>query len=83
MKHDASGFEFLKDGWNVGVIKEDGYVTGFAGSEAKNQLKNSLVFGALDIGAGSVVFLADDPLFRAFWQGGKMLFANAVFLVQH
>jgi hypothetical protein len=25
--------------------------------------------------------LVDNPLFRAFWENGKMVFANAVFMV--
>jgi hypothetical protein len=33
------------------------------------------------MGRGSVVYLADDPLFRMFWQNGKLLFANAIFMV--
>ena len=28
-----------------------------------------------------VVFLADDVLFRSFWENGKLLLCNAVFLV--
>jgi hypothetical protein len=31
LKQDAGVFEFLKDGWNVGVMKKDAYVTGFIG----------------------------------------------------
>jgi hypothetical protein len=27
------------------------------------------------------VYMADDPLFRSFWENGKLLFCNAVFLV--
>jgi hypothetical protein len=27
------------------------------------------------------VFLADDVLFRSFWENGKLLLCNAVFLV--
>ena len=30
---------------------------------------------------GNIVFFADDPIFRNFWENGKMLLANAVFLV--
>jgi hypothetical protein len=81
LKQDANVYEFLKDGWNVGVIKKTNYVTGFAGSQVKRDLKDGLVFGVTNRGAGSVVFLADNPLFRQFWQGGKLLFSNAVFLV--
>jgi len=32
-------------------------------------------------GKGTVVYFADDLIFRSFWQNGKMMFANAVFLV--
>ncbi|HEX8278171.1 MAG TPA: zinc carboxypeptidase, partial [Segetibacter sp.] len=81
LKQDPNVYEFLKDGWNVGVLKKDNYVSGFAGTKVKSQLKDGLVFGVVTAGTGSLVFLADDPLFRQFWEGGKLLFANAVFLV--
>jgi len=82
LKQNADVYEFLKDGWNVGVIKKSNYVTGFAGIKVKNQLKDGLVLGVTNMGSGSVVFFADDPLFREFWEGGKLLFCNAVFLVK-
>jgi len=69
------------DGWNVGTIKKNGYVEGFVGQKAKEKLKDGLLFGVQSIGRGSVVYLADDPLFRSFWQNGKLLFSNAVFMV--
>lgn len=81
LKQNANVYEFLKDGWNVGVIKKSNYIAGFAGAKIKNQLKDGLLFGVTNIGNGAVVFLADDPLFRQFWEGGKLLFSNAVFLV--
>ncbi len=81
IKQDTNLFEFIKDGWNVGIIKKDAYVTGFAGTRVKNKLKDGVLFGVQHIGNGSVVYLADDPLFRNFWENGKLLFANAVFLV--
>ena len=31
------------------------------------------------MGSGQVVYFVDNPLFRCFWQQGKLLFANAVF----
>lgn len=82
LKQDDNVYDFLKDGWNVGIIKKSNYVTGFAGTKVKNQLKDGLIFGVTNIGSGSVVFLADDPLFRQFWEGGKLLFCNAVFFVR-
>jgi hypothetical protein len=39
------------------------------------------VFGVEDKGQGQVVYLVDNPLFRAFWENGKMVFANAVFML--
>jgi hypothetical protein len=81
LKQDANVYEFLKEGWNVGIIKKNNYVTGFAGTKVKTQLKDGLIFGVTNIGNGSVIFLADNPLFRQFWEGGKLLFCNAVFLV--
>lgn len=81
LKQDNSLYEYLKDGWNVGVFKKDAYVTGFAGAKVKDKLKDGLLFGVQDMGAGSVVYLSEDPLFRNFWENGFLLFANAVFLV--
>lgn len=81
LKQDAKVFEYLKDGWNVGVIKQDNYVTGFAGNKVKQKLVDGLVFGVMEMGSGSVILMADNPLFRQFWEGGRLLFCNAVFLV--
>ena len=81
LKQDASIYEFMKDGWNVGVLKKDNYVAGFSGFKVKNKLKDGTLFGVYEMGNGSVVYLADNPLFRLFWENGKMLFSNAVFMV--
>ena len=82
LKQDENVYEFIQeDGWNVGVIKKDNYVSGFTGNKAKARLKDGLIFGVQDLGRGKVVYLADDPLFRSFWENGKLLFCNAVFLV--
>lgn len=80
LKQDANIFEFMKDGWNVGVLKKDAYVTGFSGVKVKAKLKDGLLFGTVGMGSGSVVLLADNPMFRQFWENGKLLFCNAVFL---
>jgi len=83
LKLDDKVYQYLSDGWNVGVVKKDNYVTGFVGSQAKKKLTDGLIFGVQDLGNGSVVYLADDPLFRSFWENGKLLFSNAVFMVGH
>lgn len=81
LKQDANLYEFMKDGWNVGVLKKDGYVTGFSGSKVKAKLKDGLLFGVEEMGSGSVIYLADNPMFRMFWENGKLLFCNALFMV--
>ncbi len=81
LKQDGRLYEFLKDGWNVGVVKQSDYISGFVGSKLKPKLEDGLLFGVTDYGNGNVVVLSDDVLFRLFWQNGKMLFTNAVFLV--
>ena len=81
LKQDANIYEFMKDGWNVGVLKKENYVTGFSGFKVKNKLKDGTVLGAMEMGNGSVIFFADNPIFRLFWDNGKLLLCNAVFLV--
>jgi len=82
LKQDNTMYEFFKEmGWNVGVLKKDNQVAGFVGSKLKDKLKDGLIFGVQDMGQGSVIYLADDPLFRSFWENGKLLFSNAVFMV--
>ncbi|UOR05713.1 zinc carboxypeptidase [Hymenobacter aerilatus] len=79
---DPLNYQFLGDGgWNVGVLKKNSYAAGFTGVQARRQLVDTFVLGAQELGRGQVVYMADNPLFRAFWQGGKLLFSNAVFLV--
>jgi Zinc carboxypeptidase len=82
LKQDDNVYEFIKEGgWNVGVIRKDNYVSGFTGNKAKERLKDGVIFGVQDLGRGEIIYMADDPLFRSFWENGKLLFCNAVFLV--
>jgi hypothetical protein len=69
------------DDWNVGTIGKNGYVSGFAGFQSKQKINNGMLLGVQSLGRGSVVYLVDDPLFRSFWENGKLLFSNAVFMV--
>jgi hypothetical protein len=82
LKTNDLRFGFLDGDWNVGVIKGQAKpVQGFSGKYINKSLDNSLVFGVEEKGRGNVVYLIDNPLFRSFWENGKMLFANAVFMV--
>ena len=54
-------------------------MTGFVGSDTKNKLSKSLLIGAEQRGKGQVIFFVDNPIYRGFWQNGKLFLANAVF----
>lgn len=82
LKRNGRRFAYLEDGWNVSIIEDKNkLVSGFSGANALNKVERSLVFGVEDLGRGNIIYMTDNPLFRAFWQNGKLLFGNAVFLV--
>ncbi|HSC52207.1 MAG TPA: M14 metallopeptidase family protein [Phnomibacter sp.] len=81
MKSDDVVYEFMKGGWNVGVMKKDAPVAGFVGNKAKTKLKDGVLFGELPMGQGSIIFMTDNVLFRNFWENGKLMMANALFMV--
>lgn len=82
LKQDDIMFDFLKPGgWNVGVIKKDNQVAGYVGSRLKNKIQDGVLFGVQDMGNGAIAFMADDVLFRSFWENGKLMLCNAVFFV--
>jgi len=75
-------YAYLDKGWNVGILKgKQKPLIGFAGVKINKALENTLVFGVEDKGRGNVVYMADNPMFRCFWENGKMIFSNAVFMV--
>ena len=84
LKISNAAYGLLNDGFNVGYLPEDPkIVSGFVGSEAKEKIENSLTFGVEPMGEGSFIYFVDNPLFRAFWQNGKLFFANSIFFVNN
>jgi len=83
LKMDDILYDFTKDGagWNAGVIKKDNQLAGFVGYKLKKKLKDGLLFATQNLGRGSVTYLTDDVMFRNFWENGKLMFCNAVFMV--
>jgi hypothetical protein len=81
IKTDDRIYEPLKKGYNAGMLKADGYVAGIAGKNVRKKLSSGFVFGTQSYGKGTIVYLSTDALFRSFWENGKKLFVNAVFLV--
>jgi hypothetical protein len=77
MKRTA-GYPFLASGSNIGYILDKEPVAGFAGFKYKDKIKNTLVIGSEKIGSGEVIYITDDPYFRAFWKSGRVLLGNVV-----
>jgi hypothetical protein len=77
MKRSA-GYPFLSSGYNIGYILDKEPVSGFAGFKYKDKIKNTIVIGSEKIGSGEVIYITDDPIFRAFWKSGRVLMGNVV-----
>ncbi|WP_422084047.1 M14 family metallopeptidase [Ulvibacterium sp.] len=71
---DTGSVVYLEEGTQVPVA-------GFAGIEAQKKMNRTLVFGVEKYGEGKVVYLVDNPLFRGFWENGKLFVANALFML--
>lgn len=52
LMRSPQAFSFLKEGFNVGVLKKNGYVSGFAGIAARKKLVDSVIYGVQDMGDG-------------------------------
>lgn len=83
LKLGSSAYSYLKNGYTVSYLEDNKAVSGFAGYKAAKNIKNTLVFGEHRIGSGSMIYMVDNPMFRAFWENGKLFFANAIFLVNN
>lgn len=81
LKTDEKIYEPLESGWNVGSLKANSYMAGVAGEKVKKKLNTGLLYGVQQVGRGTVVYLGTDVLFRSFWENGKQMFTNALFLV--
>ncbi|MCZ4224022.1 M14 metallopeptidase family protein [Pedobacter rhodius] len=79
LKTDRKIYEPLVKGWNVGQVNDKSLMSGIVGKKVREDLKTGLLIGVQDSGRGTIVYLANDPLFRNFWEGGKTLFGNIVF----
>lgn len=80
LKLGANAYNYLKKGFNVVRLEDNTVVSGFAGAKALKNQEKSLIFGEERIGKGSIVYMVDNPLFRGFWDNGKLFLANALFM---
>ncbi len=81
LKLGDDAYEYLDEGTVVFLESDTKPVAGFAGSEAQKKIGNTLIFGVERFGDGQVIYMVDNPLFRGFWENGKLFFANALFMV--
>lgn len=82
LKLGNRSFDYLDNGNAVYLATgQNKPFSGFAGSEAIKAIDKSLVFGTQRMGRGHVIYMVDNPLFRGFWENGKLFFANALFMV--
>lgn len=64
------------------IINKDGWITGFAGYKVKNKQDGATTVGSKSIGNGKIVYFFDNPLFRGFWENGKLQVANAIYFLR-
>lgn len=82
LKLGNSSYNYLDGGSAVYLSKNANTpVSGFAGSDAQKKIAETLIFGTERMGGGQVIYMVDNPLFRGFWENGKLFFANALFMV--
>jgi hypothetical protein len=82
LKNSSARFTYLNGGANAGVIaSSDSYRTGYAGYKIKSKMGESLAVGAERQGRGQIVYFVDNPIFRGFWESGKLVLSNAIFMV--
>ena len=79
LKGSTSNFAWLEDSGNAIYLDDTPDYLGFAGYKAKEKTRKTMIAGQQDLGAGSVVYFVDNPLFRSMWPCGKVLFSNALF----
>ncbi|MFK5973818.1 MAG: M14 family metallopeptidase [Flavobacteriaceae bacterium] len=82
LKLNDDTYEYMNTGTVVYLEQTTRPIAGFAGSEAQKKIANTLIFGVENYGDGQVVYMVDNPLFRGFWENGKLFFANALFMVR-
>ncbi len=82
LKNNSNKYAFLSNGSNAGIIaNNDAYRTGYIGFKIKSTMGESLAIGVENAGRGEIVYFVDDPIFRGFWESGKLVLSNAIYMV--
>ncbi|RNC87327.1 MAG: zinc carboxypeptidase [Winogradskyella sp.] len=83
LKLGSSAYSILDRGYNVSYVEDVKVYSGFAGKNTLNMLEKTLVFGEERMGSGSFIYMVDNPLFRSFWENGKLFLVNSIFFVNN
>ncbi|MCE2713183.1 MAG: zinc carboxypeptidase, partial [Cryomorphaceae bacterium] len=84
LKLSGDSYDCLGEYGNAAVLGDNPKpLNGFAGATALSRQSNSLIVGQENYGSGAVIYLLDNPLFRGFWENGKLFLANAVFFANN
>jgi hypothetical protein len=83
LKRGNTNYSLLESGYNVAHLNDTRVFSGFAGKKALSNLSNTMVFGEERMGQGSFIYMADNVLFRSFWENGKLFLVNSIFFVHN
>jgi len=72
------GLPFLEKGFNIGYVTDNNPVAGFAGYKYRQKVRNTGVIASETVGKGTVVYISEDPYFRAYWKSGRVLLGNII-----
>ena len=80
LKTRATGYDLLPYNGTAAYLEKNSQpIAGFSGDKAIKKQSQSLLFGMEAVGNGTVVYCVDNPLYRNFWENGKLWLINAVF----
>lgn len=74
-------YSLLKGSNNVVYVPKNYKSYGYIGHNFGKKLPETVSYSVESKGSGKLVYMIDNPLFRAFWENGILLFSNALFLV--
>ena len=79
LKTSASNYQWLPSNGNAIFLDDKPIYYGFTGKKAYEKINKTLIAGREQTGSGGIVYFVDNPLFRSFWNSGKVLFSNGLF----
>ena len=82
LKNSSSHYAYMDNGGNAGkILSNDSYRTGYIGYRIKSKMGGTLAIGSERQGRGNIIYFVDNPIFRGFWESGKLVLSNAIFMV--